>query len=1671
MALNSLICLVKEAKDVKDFPKSIFQDLMVLTMKIMEGSKYKDLRLMGLYLLKSLVKLGTVVGPDNFSDVAATCFEFVKTRDFKLKVTAAKALTYLFRVGSELSLTSSSVKKHYKKVLLMMNEWMTSELRRNFVEAFHSAFRLAYWIDSNVDPKKRKLSEDTSQQYIGGCILQAKGILASGAKSGEEILLFTIYNCLELLIIVVEETSNWLTESNLEEILESIIEHSLKIKQRNNLYALRDAFCRFFEKIVASISHERSKKLYDWVDKKLSRSKHKITNATHPSFEDLCSKSKAQDLLKFHAEEEFQVIVYLRVWNFLLAQFGDDFEERLTEDIRIMFSFSIYLYSSDAIVQWCAAECYVTISKLSLGALTKCLEFFQKIKRELQNSIIEITAAGSCDHEKLMGQIVRLEGVNNVLYLLILKNKEDLYELATDYTEIILRECLGELSKISPIDFRTLTFSELPELWKFISAYNSWKLLVALLQVGQKWVSLHLKDILACWQNYFMSERFDCSLGLSKGETYIYSFVLLRSIESLESFVVACPLLVSDKIKKYISLVCMGVFKQVCADKKTRDKLDPLMQCNLKATLLRIILNLGLEYMKPIINQVNQLSFADVIENLRYLDKIPSVLLDEDERRLVRISFAELETYMIIIPDSLKSSELLHDNIEFAPFSYCSNKLIISNESEGCIERMSAIQFQMIGAAFNSNLISGNNKIKILQYIESNIKEIARIRGSPQQQNQKAKPFLLALLAIANSTVKSDSESWSNEALFCFMLSCELCFDFIDIQIRILCALCYSKLVMIGDDRIIEKAGQALYQANSDSFKRPTVVMIVGFFFKYLSFTNLQKVLPTITSILIDASRDKENEISSKRFLFITFSIGLKQHSEAFLEIFEQCSPFLQLHYIENANGDKMTYWSICEWMATYITEITAKGKREFSLNLTTLLFDLHRTFFPYSFPVIDFAKLILMKSIYKCPSIASKYRCFAKQEAKILSKLKPRLKKINDFPDFALIELDAVEAFVENMPNLNIAPLDLSFMLLDRLNELNYQPGTPNGLISRIQELYLQLLRTQIDHNAITLEEILHFYKGTLLPGASNVESRFQFSRSVLEQTQAYINSTFEGLLRNIDVGPLSPEEILGFSGLVYPFIFKMASGVSKSHRDHGVPMLLYITKKMVLYNEEGYLLAKKDQEHLSLVQNYSAQLQAILRYNLKEEANNRANIMRKIHELFYYFYKVTYRNDSELFLSQFDLFLIPTLAIPNGSFRSDIYSRIKYLALLLCEGDAELISRITEKQGYPYWASIFKHVIEDSTTLIFSGKLKKARPFIVNRRYELPNYSHCLLESIRAFLKIIQLDQEEGLLEDDDHTLELIKFLSSYLMPSTTSVKKMQMSLEKSSREDCLISFINLKERLTDLVNITNSLSKLTSISFDQLKPLYYLSSKLDPVNGGALILSTINDMIGKIDDLSHHDLIDLINLVLMLPKSCQGVSKTLAVLATSKTQNLGGIYTAILLRIAKDKNAREHLLSVLSVDSEATIEDSSIPQFVNIIKDKPDFIILLAILSRFREDSIPQIISTLGPDTISKSILSSSQALLSSELSLLLTSASVPSLLLALLSLLSYSLQWVGCGDATSTLVLVIIETSISSLPLSSMSDTLPLLLALAEDQRCCPKTIAAALFKICCKENFE
>lgn len=282
-----------------------------------------------------------------------------------------------------------------------------------------------------------------------------------------------------------------------------------------------------------------------------------------------------------------------------------------------------------------------------------------------------------------------------------------------------------------------------------------------------------------------------------------------------------------------------------------------------------------------------------------------------------------------------------------------------------------------------------------------------------------------------------------------------------------------------------------MLKAKQDIHLMPTIIITLGFMYKYNTLESLQHIQVILSNVLVDASRCRDNEISSKRLLFIAISMGFKNHGERFLPIFQQIFPFILLHYLEVANIDKLIFWAMSEWMGIYLTNIVGSDEKKLSADIKTILFDHYRTFYSHSIPIVNYAKFNLMKAIFTCPWLADSCSlalysdsCFKNQEIKILAKLKKEnnLKK-SFFRESEIADMDTAELLINSLDRIKITGLEISFILLNNLNNLNYQILCGEETKQHLKLTYQRTLKQLVDSNNVGMEEILYFYQNALNP------------------------------------------------------------------------------------------------------------------------------------------------------------------------------------------------------------------------------------------------------------------------------------------------------------------------------------------------------------------------------------------------------------------------------------------------------------------------------------------------------------------------------------------------------------------------------------------------------------
>lgn len=258
---------------------------------------------------------------------------------------------------------------------------------------------------------------------------------------------------------------------------------------------------------------------------------------------------------------------------------------------------------------------------------------------------------------------------------------------------------------------------------------------------------------------------------------------------------------------------------------------------------------------------------------------------------------------------------------------------------------------------------------------------------------------------------------------------------------------------------------------------------------------------------------------------------------------------------------------------------------------------------------------------------------------------------------------------------------------------------------------------------------------------------------------------------------------------------------------------MLLYVIKKMIIFDETGVKIEDSKSAHLSLVNNFAGQIQAILRFNFKSEANNSSNSMKKIYEICYLFLKVCYKNDRDLFLSQFNLFVDPVLALRNKRSREDSISRITFLGKMISklaqleESKDDLKAILCRNpDNYSVLKLTLEGFIDDFLTVVLAPNSSKSQLDnlnikIINDKLDTNLYLGSILSVMQGYLTLLEIWQDKAALAIQ----KKIKFILSFLSCSDHIIKKTHSKIVEGSPVDNyeIHSFLATRKPLLKLLH----------------------------------------------------------------------------------------------------------------------------------------------------------------------------------------------------------------------------------------------------------------------------
>lgn len=101
---------------------------------------------------------------------------------------------------------------------------------------------------------------------------------------------------------------------------------------------------------------------------------------------------------------------------------------------------------------------------------------------------------------------------------------------------------------------------------------------------------------------------------------------------------------------------------------------------------------------------------------------------------------------------------------------------------------------------------------------------------------------------------------------------------------------------------------------------------------------------------------------------------------------------------------------------------------------------------------------------------------------------------------------MDTAELFIDSLERIKMTGLEISFIILNNLNTLNYQLTCKEEIKRYLKTVYQSTLRKLVDNKSITIEEILFFYQSALTPNnsASVKEVNNKYQRSDQETKRA---------------------------------------------------------------------------------------------------------------------------------------------------------------------------------------------------------------------------------------------------------------------------------------------------------------------------------------------------------------------------------------------------------------------------------------------------------------------------------------------------------------------------------------------------------------------------------------
>jgi len=553
-------------------------------------------------------------------------------------------------------------------------------------------------------------------------------------------------------------------------------------------------------------------------------------------------------------------------------------------------------------------------------------------------------------------------------------------------------------------------------------------------------------------------------------------------------------------------------------------------------------------------------------------------------------------------------------------------------------------QLKFIGDAFVSQVFTHKNKMQLLKFLASNVKN-SHAAKDPFLRIQKLFSLLVITLAIVNKIYhENKGEEVEMEMLEVFKEICESSWTFVNNHARITCALIYAMLFKLSKSTDFQDTlMRNLYDGLSDPVKAPTISVVVGCIFKFHPQMD-KKLFIQLVNIFQKSSRNQDG--TNAIWLINSLRLGLEHAPDYSRDLIKACLPFLMRYHYENKTSGRVSFIAWC-----YLIEILTKRINSLNIermyHIDALVVDLDNTDFVIPDNFLKDAKLTLTSAILNNQQLHNQIKLkYTKYLVKMLHS-PSRAGKIPRLPEKAY---ELTQSLVEKGETEQINLFDSKFnqIYLDKMNSICNKRDPE---VEKIEKIYHRFLTVQLQLLKLKLssfEDQLLFFKEYVFPEKEHIQEgenkegdkplssahigKIEFNKDfgVALKTRVYALRCIENLLQYTNVQTFKAKDVVNFTALIIPFVFKVASSPFEETKEMGMKIFHHLLSKLLNFSETGEdLNTMVEGEKTPLMLQYGAQIDSLIRFNIKDINENSAASVQSSLKLFNKFFRLMYNDD----------------------------------------------------------------------------------------------------------------------------------------------------------------------------------------------------------------------------------------------------------------------------------------------------------------------------------------------------------------------------------------------------------------------------------------------------------